>query len=290
MNFEKLDSASARALRYVQNMDGVHGWLLPQAARCIVCLHDAQRRNGVRGSVAEIGVHHGKLFILLCLLRNEGEIAVGYDLFDQQEQNIDRSGKGSLEILTDNLRHMNVGTSHVKLIAANSLQLTGARVMSDSESQVRLFSIDGGHTAEITRNDLSIAAEAIADDGVIILDDFFNEAWPGVATGTAQFFQDNPKVLVPFAIVGNKVLLARTDAAADAFRQVLSRSEMVAERLVRKGSEFFGYPVFVGYDATTVFRVSRRIGVLIHRVGLLSRPRVLAQRIKRKIRMKRVRG
>jgi hypothetical protein len=37
---------------------------------------------------------------------------------------------------------------------------------------------------------------------VIILDDFFNEAWPGVSTGTAQFLRDNPKVIVPFAILG----------------------------------------------------------------------------------------
>jgi hypothetical protein len=290
MNLEKLDSASAHALRYVKNMDAVHGWLLPEAARCIVCLHDAQRRNGVRGSVAEIGVHHGKLFILLCLLRNEGEIAVGYDLFGQQDQNIDNSGKGSLGILRDNLRHVNVATSHIKLITANSLELTGATVLRDSESPVRLFSIDGGHTAEITRNDLSIAAEAIADDGVVILDDFFNEAWPGVATGTAQFLRDDRKKLVPFAILGNKVFFARTVAVADAFRQVLSQSKIVAERLVRKGSEFFGHPVFVGYDPRTVLRVSPRIGLLVHRVGLLGRPQVLAQRIKRKIQMKRARG
>lgn len=290
MNVEKPDSASAHALRYVKNMDGIHGWLLPEAARCIVCLHEAQWRNGIRGSVAEIGVHHGKLFILLCLLRNEGEIAVGYDLFGEQDQNIDNSGKGSLGILRDNLRHVNVGTSHVKLITANSLELTGARVLRDSESPVRLFSIDGGHTADITRNDLSIAAEAIADDGVIILDDFFNEAWPGVATGTVQFLRDNPKMLVPFAILGNKVFFARTDAVADDFRRILSQSKIVAERLVRKSSEFFGHPVFVGYDARTAVRVSPGIGLLIHRVGLLSRPHVLAQRIRRKIRMKRVRG
>jgi hypothetical protein len=270
-------------------MDRVHGWLLPEAARCIVCLHDSQRRNGVRGGVAEIGVHHGKLFILLCLLRDEGEIAVGYDLFDQQDQNIDRSGKGSLEILRDNLRQVNVGTSHVKPITANSMELTGARVRTDSESPVRLFSIDGGHTAEITRNDLSIAAEAIADDGVIILDDFFNEAWPGVATGTAQFLRDHPQRLVPFAILGNKVFFARTEAAAESFRQILSRSDIVAERWVLKSSEFFGHPVLVGYDAGAVFRVSPRMGLLIHRVGLLSRPRALVQGIKRRIRMKRLR-
>jgi hypothetical protein len=290
MNLENLDSVSAHALRYVKNMDGVHGWLQPEAARCIVCLHDAQRRNGIRGSVAEIGVHHGKLFILLCLLRNEDEIAVGYDLFGQQDQNIDNSGKGSLGILRDNLRAANVGTSNVKLITANSLELTGARVLRDSGSPVRLFSIDGGHTADITRNDLSIAADAIADDGVIILDDFFNEAWPGVATGTAHFLRDNPGMLVPFAILGNKVFFARTDAVADAFRRILSQSKIVTERLVRKGSEFFGHPVFVGYDARTVLRVSPRIGLLIHRVGLLSRPQVLAQRITRKIRMKGIRG
>jgi hypothetical protein len=290
MDLGNLDSASVHALRYVQNMDGVHGWLLPEAARCIVCLYEAQRRNGVRGSVAEIGVHHGKLFILLCLLRNDGEIAVGYDLFGQQDQNVDRSGKGSLEVLRDHLRHMSVDTSHVRLITANSLELTGARVVRDSESRVRLFSIDGGHTADITRNDLSIAAEAIADDGVIILDDFFNESWPGVSTGTAQFLRDHPKALVPFAIVGNKVFFARTDQAADAFRRILSRAAIGVEYLQGKDGEFFGHPVFVGFDARAVLRVSPKLALLIHRVGLLGRPQVLAHRIKRKIRMQRLRG
>jgi hypothetical protein len=290
MYMKKLDSTGVQALRYVKNMDRVHGWLLPEAARCIVCLDDAQRRNGVRGSVAEIGVHHGKLFILLCLLRNEGEIAVGYDLFGRQDQNIDASGKGALEVLRDHLQHMNVDASGVKLITANSLDLTAAGVLGDSESPVRLFSIDGGHTADITRNDLSIAAEAIADDGVIILDDFFNEAWPGVSTGTAQFFRDNPQKLVPFAILGNKVFFTRAQAVADAFRQMLWQSKMMTEQLERKDSELFGHPVLVAYDARPVFRVSPRMGLFIRRAGLLGRPRVLAQSIKRKIRMKRLRG
>jgi hypothetical protein len=290
MQLEKLNSTGVQALRYVKNMDRVHGWLLPEAARCIVCLDDAQRRNGVRGSVAEIGVHHGKLFILLCLLRNEGEIAVGYDLFGRQDQNIDASGKGALEVLRDHLQHMNVDASGVKLITANSLELTAAGVLGDSESPVRLFSIDGGHTADITRNDLSIAAEAIADDGVIILDDFFNEAWPGVSTGTAQFFRDNPRKLVPFAILGNKVFFTRAQAVADAFRQMLWQSKMVTGQLERKDSELFGHPVLVAYDARPVFRVSRRMGLFIRRAGLLGRPRVLAQSIRRKIRMKRLRG
>jgi len=253
-------------------------------------LHAAQRGNGVRGSVAEIGVHHGKLFILLCLLRDEGEIAVGYDLFDRQDQNIDGSGKGSLEVLTQNLRYMKASATHLKLITANSLDLTGAKVLRDSESPVRLFSIDGGHTADITRNDLSIAAEATGDDGVIILDDFFNEAWPGVSTGTSQFLRDNPAKMIPFAILGNKVFFAKTAAAADAFRRELAQSEIMAGHLQGKHSEFFGHAVYVGYDARMAFRVPPRIGRLIHRAGLLGRPHVLARKITRRIRTKWARG
>jgi hypothetical protein len=79
-----------------------------------------------------------------------------------------------------------------------------------------LFSIDGGHTAEIAHNDLSIAAESIGADGVILLDDFFNEWWPGVATGTSQFLRDSPSTIIPFAIVGNKVFFAKTKKMADA--------------------------------------------------------------------------
>ena len=36
---------------------------------------------GVTGHVGEIGVHHGRLFILLCLARNEGERAFAVDVY-----------------------------------------------------------------------------------------------------------------------------------------------------------------------------------------------------------------
>ena len=45
---------------------------------------------------------------------------------------------------------------------------------------MRLFSVDGGHTAELARHDMLTADGAIGEQGIIILDDFFNEAWPGV--------------------------------------------------------------------------------------------------------------
>ncbi len=288
MNSTNPGSANAPALRYLQVMDRVHGWLLPVAARCIMCLHETQQRNGVRGGIAEIGVHHGKLFILLCLLRNEVEVAVGYDLFGRQNENVDRSGKGSLEILKDNLRLMKVSERHLKLITVNSLELTSDIVLRHSEAPIRLFSIDGGHTAEITRNDLSIAATAVMQDGVIILDDFFNEAWPGVATGTFQFVRDNPKAIVPFAVLGNKVFFAKTERAADAFRNALMRSKMLSEHLRSGVSEFLSYPVFVGYDPRMAVRVGPAVEHLLHRITLLGSPRILAERVRSKVWERRV--
>ena len=41
----------------------VKGWLAPFSARFIAAVARAQIRNGINGAVAEIGVHHGRLFI-----------------------------------------------------------------------------------------------------------------------------------------------------------------------------------------------------------------------------------
>jgi hypothetical protein len=43
----------------------VAGWLEPGAAEMIVSVDRAQRQRNVAGNVAEIGVHYGRLFVLL---------------------------------------------------------------------------------------------------------------------------------------------------------------------------------------------------------------------------------
>ena len=97
----------------------------------------------------------------------------------------------------------------------NSLLLTAETVVADCGDAPVLFSVDGGHTAELAFNDLAIAAAVTADDGVVILDDFYNEAWPEVAFGALRFFFEQPNALYPFCVVGNKVLLARNPELAD---------------------------------------------------------------------------
>jgi hypothetical protein len=213
----------------------VDGWLRTEAARTIVALSEHQRALGVAGSVAEIGVHHGKLFILLYLLSQSFEKAVAIDLFDDQHLNIDNSGSGDLAKFHHNLEQ-HADSRRLVLHKGNSMDLSGATLTRLADGPLRFVSVDGGHTAEITAHDLATAESAIAEGGIIVLDDAFNEQWPGVSDGVHRYFERRPN-LVPFAIGANKTYFCRPshhdiyhDAAAAAASSITS-------------TEFLGRPV-----------------------------------------------
>lgn len=220
----------------------IDGWLEQIAVDAIVRISRRQHANGVHGPVCEIGVHHGRLFILLHLLTTSDERSVAYDLFDSQEQNVDGSGRGNRDMLQDNLRATGCDVSRIGIHAANSLDLTPARILGDAQGSVRLFSVDGGHTPDITYSDLSLASQSLCEGGVIILDDFFNESWPGVAEGTCKFFLDQPGRMVPVAIVGNKFIFTTDVTAAQAYIQELKAG---AGPVFKHMSAFFGHSVLV---------------------------------------------
>jgi hypothetical protein len=67
-------------------------------------------------------VHHGKTFILLSLCLKEKELGIAVDIFDNQELNVDFSGKGDLELFRRNLlKHGNETQS--KIIKKSSMSL-----------------------------------------------------------------------------------------------------------------------------------------------------------------------
>ena len=220
----------------------VQGWLSDTAIALLLELARIQRDRGIHGPVCEIGVHHGRLFILLHHLTAADERSVGWDLFEQQDQNIDRSGKGDRQQLLANLRRHHADMSRIAIHTANSLELGPADVQQACGTAPRMFSVDGGHTAEITASDLRLAAETIHDEGVIVLDDFFNEPWPGVAEGTCRYMAAPAVPLFPVAIAGNKFVFTRRREMAAVYRQELS---LPAQRFRRRDTIAFGEPVAV---------------------------------------------
>jgi len=69
--------------------------------------------------------------------------------------------------------------------------------------------IDGLHTAEGTYSDMKLCAEAVVPGGLVALDDYFNQRFPGVSEGALLFEQRHPGVLTPVAVGFNKVMFQR---------------------------------------------------------------------------------
>jgi Methyltransferase domain len=216
----------------------VQGWLEPSAIELICLLAEAQVRAGVAGGVCEIGIHHGRLFILLHLLA-PGR-AAAYDLFENQSDNVDDSGRGDKAVFLENLGRHGGNAEQIVVRSCNSLHLRPADVLADA-GPVRIFSVDGGHTPDITASDMALAEATLSPGGLLILDDFFNPQWPGVAEGATRYLISGASRLVPVCIGGNKFIFTNDAASAAAYRAAVSvlRGFAVKEQLA------FGAPVAV---------------------------------------------
>ena len=163
----------------------------------------AQRSNNGYGSVAEISVHHGRLFIGLSLLQPGGFFGRHRCFW---RFGLDQSGKGDLAMFRKNLRRWS-SLDNVVIHQGDSTQLKAAELLDLARGDIRLFSVDGGHTCSIVFSDMNLAEATIAPSGIVIADDVLNQDWPGVSTGTLRYMESGGK-LVPFAIGFNKVFFA----------------------------------------------------------------------------------
>ncbi len=229
--------------QYVENgHNEVEGWFSGNQLDMFLIADEVQKRLGIDGAVGEIGVHHGRLFILLMLLRRSGEKAVAMDVFDLQEFNTDFSGLGNLEAFLANIdRH--VGTRQdLEIVKADSMQLEPTDVLTATGgARFRMLSVDGSHTTHNTANDLRLAHRVLRQGGIIVVDDYFNGGYPMVAEGVARFMILDPVVnIVPVLAGANKVVFTTKSHHSqylEAFRTLkVAGDGWLSER------EFYGVP------------------------------------------------
>lgn len=225
----------------------VAGYTEPPAIGLVGAVDATQRGLGLAGPVAEIGVHHGQFFIALKLLQRHGEASIAIDLFDDQVANIDKSGEGDLSRFLANVNRW-ADADGLDIHQGDSTKLEPGQI--PSLEQVRLFSVDGGHTEEIVMSDMRLAESVLAQGGVVIADDVFNQQWPGVAVGTVHYLEDGG-ALVPFYIGFNKVLFAHR-SHAPIYRQALD--EHYSGRVMTAVFE----SVFAGHPVGVLVRVPKR--------------------------------
>jgi hypothetical protein len=218
----------------------VQGYTESSAIGLLQAVDQYQRKAGIGGPIAEIGVHHGQLFIAMKLLQQPDEAAVAIDLFEDQHAHIDKSGQGDRDRF---LRHLDQWTDRTGLVIhqGDSTQITPGDI--PAMSGVRVFSVDGGHTQEIVLSDMRLAEKSLVDGGVVIADDVFNQQWPGVCVGTVHYLEQGG-ALVPFYIGYNKVLFTQPEHAAS-YRRALDAVYADKTMTAIFESTFVGHPVSI---------------------------------------------
>ena len=213
---------SAELERYISHgHHTVDGWLSDVAIELIVLLaHVQQHELSIHGPVCEIGVHHGRFLILLALLQARDAKVGAWDLFSQQDQNVDLSGSGDRALFERNLaRHIGPLDERYVIQEVNSLELTAERVREQLNGRPVLFSIDGGHTKSIVLHDLKTAYHSIAVGGIVILDDYLHPVWPEV-TEALHTYLPKADSLLPICSGGGKLFLVKDPQAQ--FRERLA--------------------------------------------------------------------
>jgi hypothetical protein len=191
-----LESKKALTNYVARDNRHIHGWFARIDAEIFRAILLCQVEKRLSGSAVEIGVHHGRSFIALCLGLANGEKAYCIDIFESQMLNKDVSGRGDRVIFAANLANFSVDDGKVVVDARSSQEVETSDII-DAVGPARFFSIDGGHWLEIVQNDLRLAEASLATHGVIALDDFHRAEWPNVSAGYFAWYPSRKKPLVP---------------------------------------------------------------------------------------------
>jgi len=167
-------------------MRRVDGWLTPLDAWMTATVSAFHGAEGLTGSVGEIGIHHGRMFLILALGLRPGEKAFAVDVFHDQPLNLDRSGRGDEEVFRANMASHGVDTSNVTVLRRSSLSLAWPEIERTVEQPIRLASVDGGHTADSVAHGMALMESGLAEHGAVVLDDYFAAEFPGVSEGGAR--------------------------------------------------------------------------------------------------------
>jgi hypothetical protein len=189
-------------------MHRVSGYLRNPDATIIAALLDWQEKIGTQGHLCEIGVHHGRLFLMLALSRQINEKALAIDLFEDDGINLGQDGQaGRSGAMVRNAGKLGIELSASEILKGSSLDLTPEDILERTGGPIRFFSVDGGHMFHHVENDMRLAHRCLAADGIIAADDFFFLKWPEVSFAVYDFMRATPEVIPVFA-TNRKLYLA----------------------------------------------------------------------------------
>ena len=170
----------------------IQGFISARAARAITAILTDQKERGVLGSLAEIGAYNGKTFIGMALAARPQESVLGLDIFP-----------GSMvEDLTANLKALlpTENPANVRLIKTDSTKLATVDWIRLLGAPVRFAHIDGDHTRDAVLSDMSLVSSHLAEEAVVVIDDYLHDWFPDVTEGVIDGLKIS-KNLRPVAVI-----------------------------------------------------------------------------------------
>lgn len=131
------------------------------------------------------------------------------DVFELQEKNVDGSGFGNKEYFLNQCKKNGIDPSSISLFVGSSAEIGPKNLQVTANIKpFRIISVDGGHTRQLTINDLIVAASNLVEGGIIVLDDVLNFTnWPGVVDGLITWLVTYKDDFGAFFVGNNKVFL-----------------------------------------------------------------------------------
>ncbi|MDM9621223.1 hypothetical protein A6U87_21640 [Rhizobium sp. AC44/96] len=188
-----------------RDLRAIKGYIDPPDALVFLSLLRSQEAAGLNGAVAEIGVYFGRSYFLFRKLCGGGAKIVAIDPFDIPGR---ENGRGQYEAFIENGRRLGLPVDEELVIKRDSTQVNATDI-TEKAGKVRFFSIDGGHMLRHVLSDARLAAESLADHGVIAFDDTCNPAWPEVTVGVADFLREQQGRFASFCMTKYKTYVCR---------------------------------------------------------------------------------
>ena len=206
-----------------QDYASVEGWCWEYNWQPIQYLAAEQARIGARGPIAEIGVFHGKFFIGLCLLKRGLGPHVGIDIFDQQEYSLAGDGTrirvpkeqsdAQFGAFRANMERCGVDLGEVSILQTDSTNVLAREIEGRVPGfrKFSLFSVDGCHEFTHAYNDIGIAMELTDSNGIIFVDDYLHNRWPGAHEAVAKLMFCGAPKFVPLYYIHNKLAMCHVN-------------------------------------------------------------------------------
>jgi hypothetical protein len=200
--------------------DDVPGWFSDMAAGLCDAFLDFQSVRGVAGDMLEIGVAHGRSALLFNLHTRGSETFYAVDLLPSW--------------LTQACARLRMqGTGRVLSFCGDSKYFAPEYIQAGS---VRFAHIDADHGRAALHVDLRIADHALADDGLLVLDDFLAPQYLAATAGVFEWLTLHPGRFEMILAGHNKAFLTRPGGALPYLRFV--RDAMPAAMRARGTTDF----------------------------------------------------